>query len=671
MHRAHYLLTFGCLIGTPWVVAEPLVIEITEGQIQLEESLQADPALISAAPVADSGEMLREINGVSGSRMGGRAIDPIIRGQQQTQINVLLDGAYLHGGCPNRMDPPTSYTSVDGYDQFTLIKGSRTVVYGSGGSGATLLFERDWPLFTEDNHTLGSLSSSYRDNGAAKELAVDLAIGSKQGFLRLLGHTGNSGNYQDGDGNRVNSSYQSEGGTLAAGIQLTEQTRLQGSYESMDEEDILFPGAGMDSPYANSDSVRLKLNHQFSNSPLDKLLVELYRTEVEHSMDNFSLRTLSLGGMPMIAPSSSDTLGGRVVFDAQLSTINWRFGADFQENQRNATLLNGMNGTKIGIQWPDVLLEQQGLFAEGEKGLDLNNSLKLGLRLDHFRAKAERTTEPFMMAGNSSSAAQLYKMSYGMESLHGQTQTDTQLSGFINWTHRLNTAYRVESSISRSIRVPDATERYMATGKWVGNPNLEAEKHHQLEIILAHQSQQMSWSLSGWYNRVDDFILREYTSNRLNYHNISAELYGAELEANYPLSAAWSIIPALAWTVGNNLETGRSLSQISPLQASLALSYQKQAWTADIQLQAASKQSDVCLKSSACNGLDLQETAGWGIINMNIGYQLDDHWNLSGGVKNLFDKAYSLHENREDILGNQTQVAEPGRALWLKLDAHF
>ena len=50
------------------------------------------------SPGRETGDSLRDLLGVSGSRMGGHGIDPTIRGLSQTQLNVLLDGAYVHGG---------------------------------------------------------------------------------------------------------------------------------------------------------------------------------------------------------------------------------------------------------------------------------------------------------------------------------------------------------------------------------------------------------------------------------------------------------------------------------------------------------------------------------------------------------------------------------------------
>ncbi|MGB0467248.1 MAG: TonB-dependent copper receptor [Pontibacterium sp.] len=644
------------------------MIEITEGLPRVVDEVQAQPEVINPAPMTDSGELLRSLNGVGGSRMGGRGIDPVVRGQQQTQLNVLLDGAYLHGGCPNRMDPPTTYAPTDSYDRVTVIKGNHTVVYGAGGAGGTLLFERDWPLFDMDKSIKGTVSAGYRDNGEATDLTGDVATGSDNGFIRLIAHTGEAGNYEDGQGEDVRSGYESESVALIGGLRLGEDTTLEASYEMLDEEDVLFPGAGMDSPYADSDTVRLKLAHQFRTGALRRLRVETYRSEVAHNMDNFSLRTLSAGAGPKEAPSSSDTTGARVLLDAHFADIDWVLGVDAQQNQRNATLINANNALSMGIQWPDVQIRQTGLFVEGEKSVSKDDVLKAGLRYDHVTAEAGRLDESFLLMGTTKTATDLYRMNYGTTETD---QTENNLAGFITWTHRLNADYSLESTLSRAVRTADATERYMATGMWVGNPELEAEKHHQLDVVLAKEAEQYRWMLSGWYNRVDDYILRENIGMKALYRNIEAELFGAEVEATYQLSPRWRLTPSVAWVKGNNLDNDTSLSQISPITASIALDYQVDKLALGATLVGAAQQNDVCLKNTACNGRDLQATPGYGSLNLDMAYHLTNQLTFSGGVDNLFDNAYSLHENREDVLGNSVQVAEPGRSVWIKLNATF
>ncbi|MGB1110269.1 MAG: TonB-dependent receptor plug domain-containing protein, partial [Gammaproteobacteria bacterium] len=91
----------------PLQVQAATIVDITQRQSAGEE--------VTNAPSADAGEALRAVPGVSGVHMGGHGVDPVIRGQGMTRVNVLIDGAFIHGACPNRMDPPTSYAPIESF----------------------------------------------------------------------------------------------------------------------------------------------------------------------------------------------------------------------------------------------------------------------------------------------------------------------------------------------------------------------------------------------------------------------------------------------------------------------------------------------------------------------------------------------------------------------------
>ena len=113
--------------------ASPFVdpVELPELQIWGRKDLFRE----QDSPTSDGGDYLSRLSGLSGSRMGGHGTDVIIRGQQQDRNNVLLDGCAIQGGCPNRMDPPTSYAPVEFYDTVRVIKGPQALRYGPGGTG--------------------------------------------------------------------------------------------------------------------------------------------------------------------------------------------------------------------------------------------------------------------------------------------------------------------------------------------------------------------------------------------------------------------------------------------------------------------------------------------------------------------------------------------------------
>ncbi|MBR9867958.1 MAG: TonB-dependent copper receptor [Oceanospirillales bacterium] len=653
---------------------KPLVIEITSGLPQVENALQSETAAVQASPTSDGGELLQSLSGVSGIRMGGRAIDPVIRGQSQTQLNILLDGAYIHGGCPNRMDPPTSYSTVDSYDSVTVIKGNRTVVYGGGGSGGTVLFERQWPAVDEKGYS-GELSASYHSNGDRYELGADVAAGSDKGYIRVISHKTEAVNYDDGDGNEVHSSFESLSQSLLAGYRLTDTTTIEASYDKQEENDVLFAGAGMDSPYADADTTRLKLTHEFEQGVLQQMQLELYQSDVKHTMDNYSLRPA--GMMKMQAPSTSDTEGLRLIFDARAADIDWTFGADMQNNERNAELQNAA-GVVQRIMWADAEIRQAGVFAEGEKVLGADDIVKGGLRYDLISAEATRRDE--VVGTPAYSSDDIWQLA-GASAGAGEQRTEHNVGGFVSWTHRLNDQYRVESTLSRSVRTADATERYMArftmTDDWIGNPELEPEKHHQLEVSLQGNLATLNWSATGWYNRVDDYILRQTVAAEMKsrdiYRNVGAELYGAELEAVYPLNENWQLGSALAWTVGNNLDDDTPLSRIAPFELNSSLDYHKERLKMGVEWQLVASQKDICLSGATnCGGQDVRKTSGYGVVNLHAQYEFDRGLSLLAGVDNLMDKAHTVHESRDDAVNpDPFQVAEPGRSVWLRVTQSF
>ena len=638
--------------------AAPLTVEVTQGVELLPTEQSFSPVDIALQPASDITMLLDKTQGISGIRMGGRALDPVIRGQRETQLNVLLDGAYLQGGCPNRMDPPTTYASSDSYDKITLIKGSQTVRYGAGGTGGTILLSRERPVLNDDGYRL-DLTGSARNNAGGGMLSADAAVGNDQGYLRLVASHDEANNYEDGAGNEVRSAYETRSGAVILGLNLSDSTELQLSYDRNEERNVLFAGAGMDSPSSDADSYRARIRHTLNQGPFQLLTAELYQSNVDHLMDSYSLRGLPAG---MVAPSTSDTSGGRVFLEGWLGAHEVVVGADIQTNERDATLYNYPAGMPMGILWPDVTLQQVGIFAEVARQLDSSNRLKTGLRLDHITAEADRLTESFMMGSRTP------VMLYGATP---SDQSEHNLSGFVSWQHQLSPDAQIETTLSRGVRTADATERYMAKSNWVGNPWLNPEKHHQLEVTYRQLGGE-PWSISAFYNQVDDYILRYQDVGVERYKNVEAALYGLEASYQRVLTPTWTLFADATYTVGENLDDDQPLSRISPLSATLRTEYKQGPWQGGVRWLLSAAQNDVCLNSSSCAGQDVAATAGFGVVDLYMKREVNQSVALSMGVDNLFDKLYRHHESRDNVFDpSPIQVNEPGRTVWLSVSGHF
>ncbi|MGB5442665.1 MAG: TonB-dependent receptor, partial [Gammaproteobacteria bacterium] len=457
MNKKFFYIFFMALPTASTMAADPVIL-VEDAQLPAPATQSWLPEEIDLAPVSDGGELLRNIPGISGIRQGGRGIDPIIRGQTNNRLNILLDGAYVHGGCPNRMDPPTAYTSMNSYDNIIVIKGSQSVIYGGGGSGGTLLFERRTPRFSDDEPYRAEVSAGYKGNSDTQQYGADVAAGSRDWFIRGIVDYNDANNYEDGDGNTVRSAYTNKEGVIILGYTPSNDTRLELSYEANREEDVLFAGARMDAPYSDNDTTRLRFESGTPVGIFAGVKAELYYSNIDHLMNNFSLRPPPANPMmKMKTPSSSDTGGGRMSGEIDAGNgMVWTLGADYQKNNRDAERFSGAAlGTLQSIIWPDVDLQQTGLFAEFTRPLSDRDSLKAGIRYDHVEASAGRASEKPLLR----SPEQMY-VAY-----NGTTEADSSednVGGFLTLEHRLDHGTAVYATLSRAVRTADATERYIA-----------------------------------------------------------------------------------------------------------------------------------------------------------------------------------------------------------------
>ncbi|MCU7847940.1 MAG: TonB-dependent copper receptor [Candidatus Thiodiazotropha sp. (ex Lucinoma kastoroae)] len=688
-------LAISSLLVSPSLFAEKQTEILTdvhvEGDAETAPAVTVIPMDVGSQGIpADGGDFLRDINGVSGIRMGGHGIDPVIRGQSQNRLNIILDGAYIHGGCPNRMDPPTAYSAMESYDSVTVIKGSQTVIYGGGGSGGTVLFERTPPQFVEGKNYLGKIDAGYKGNSQTKDLSADFAAGTELGYIRAVVGYKDADNYEDGDGNEVRSAYENSSGNLILGYTPDQSKRLELNIEATREDDTLYAGAGMDSPLSDADNLRFKYEQNDELGPFTGVKAEIYSSQVDHVMDNFSLRELA-APMRMSVPSSSDTTGGRLLGDLMIGDNSLTIGIDYQNNERDADRLSGMPtmepSTLQSIMWPGAELEQTGLFAELAMPVGIENSLKIGLRYDQVDASISRGDEKPTL-GPSPTPNNLYAAYYADSS---DSQTENNVGGFIHYEHSLGggTLY---TGFSRSVRTADATERYLASfsrnmmtgmdSSWVGNPELEPELHHQLEAGYKWQSAGWDSDITLYYDDVSDFILRDRARGQDGilvsngtatiYRNVDAELYGIEWQGGYQVSNSLVAKASLAYVRAENTTDDRALAQIAPLEATLGLDYTSGDWELGGTLRMNAKQTRADLENGS--GQDVQETPGWGVLDLYGKYDIAKNADIRFGIDNLLDKRFAYHVNRANVdpfNPEAIQVNEPGREAWVRGSLKF
>ncbi len=654
--------------GAAQAETETLATMIIEGSAGMPGELSITPRQ-SPAPASDAGDWLRRINGIEAVRMGGHGLDPVIRGQQGNALNILVDGGYVLGGCPNRMDPPTAYAPLHSFDRVAVSKGVTTLQHGAGGSGGTVLFERSAPdVDGREVQQQGSVGASYDDNGKRAGLHATLLAGNQNGYWRLFGERQTASDYEDGDGRRLHSGFETTSGGLALGFTPTADTELAFGYEGVRERDVEFAGAGMDAPKSDNDTLRGRLDHAFS----DTLRVEnrLQFTTIDHVMDNYSLREPPVKmGMPMKmrSPTESDTLTWKSMAVQQLADSDLRYGVNVLQNGRDARIINDTADKVAFLSWPDVTTRQSGVFAELDHYLGERTTLSGGLRLDYSEASADAADRA---SDTGVVAADLYRRGYGVA---GGLDHDAWLvGGFLRGEQRLSDTDTLYASLSRAERDADATERYFAKGDWVGNPDLDPEVHHQLDLGLERRLAHGGLEMAAFADRVDDYIFRDTVDGVSVYRNIDATLYGVELSGDLRWAHHWETRGQLSWVRGDNLDDGGALADIAPLRGRLSQFHVRDNWEAGLTARFSGAQDRLGPDEMATSGyvvLDAEAAWRWQAMTLRI------------GVSNLLDKTYSdfLNRNRnasdpflaEDPASLSLPLNEPGRSLWAGIDYRF
>mgnify|MGYP000727111253 FL=1 len=495
---------------SPIIVEDEVIINPAIGEPEEYARTKGTPA--------DGGEFLRQVNGVNMSRFGGRGLEPIIRGQSQTQLNILLDGAYVHGGCPNRMDPPSSWAALETYEKVEVIRGVQTLQYGGGGSGGTVLFERDTRALAEEEGLHGRVSAAASTNDLTYDFLADVVASGEKGYVRFFTELKENDNYEDGDGNEVRSAFDHKQAGIVLGYTPTEHRLFELTIERNEFTDALYPGSGMDSPEESATFYKLRYLDKPDVAWIDDIKAEVYYMEVDHVMDNFSLRDFN----PMMmreTDTTSDTSGGRLVLTSTTGNTIWNYGIDLQRNVRNATLFNMSMTPAVPLffLWPDADIRQYGLFAEATTKVDVKRRLVYGLRVDRVDASAGLAgAQPNPMSPYTANMA--YMTYYGTTA---QDQQETNIGGLLRYEQDVNYGITLFAGLSRTVRTADATERYMnkwnpmdPTQRWIGNPAIKPEKHHQLDLGLTKRGGSHSFSATLFYDDVSDYILRDVAAGQ-------------------------------------------------------------------------------------------------------------------------------------------------------------
>jgi iron complex outermembrane receptor protein len=267
-------------------------------------------------------------------------------------------------------------------------------------------------------------------------------------------------------------------------------------------------------------------------------------------------------------------------------------------------------------------------------------------------------------------------------------RTFDNLSGSLGLVFTPNEEYAVAFTINHAERAPTYQELFAngthaATGAFeIGNPNLNPEKSLGFDLNLRKRIGWVTGSVSGYYNRYNNFIGQFPTGvvhvvngesyNELLYQATNAEFIGSELEATVHLLHPITTDPPanqnnIHWQMkadvvrARDSQTGLSLPRIPPFHLTNTLILERGAFGARLEGIYAAPQSYLAANET--------RTSSYFLVNLTLTYRIKQ----GPSTLDLFVKGMNLtnEDAREHTSVLKDRVPLPGRGLVVGMKLTF
>ena len=643
---------------------------------------EIDPKLPrQPVPASDGADYLKTIPGFSAIRNGGSNGDPVLRGMFGSRLNLLSNDSSMPGACPSRMDNPMSYISPETYDRLIVIKGPQTVLWGPGASAGTVRFERDIPRYADQG--VQAVGGMLIGSNGRHDAVIDTSVGAAQGYVRLTGNTSQADDYKAGDGSRVPSEWNKWNADVALGWTPDADTRLELGLGRGDGE-ARYAGRGMDGTQFDRHSTTLHFEKANLDGVLNRVEASAYRNDVDHLMDNYTLREPnphSAMPMPMASNVARLTKGGRVALDLDFSRWQATLGMDAQNSQHKKRMARGRDTYALQPWQADARFSNRGVFAEARVDAGSASAWVAGLRMDRAEADDLRPPPALMSVHMTPQTGELAAQSARLD----RQREETLGSGFLRYEWQANTGVSGFAGVGHTRRMPDYWELFSPKAGPMGAEDafvgVQPERTTQLDVGVNYRSQRLDTWVNAYVGKIDDYILFIYggpqsMGGMTRAVNIDARIHGAEAGFEYRVLDALKLGSTLAYARGENHDTGGALPQMPPLELRMNAGWQAEDWNIGVLWRVVDAQNRVAPGQGNVVGQDLSKSKGFGTLAVNGSLRLGRYWRLSAGIDNVFDRAFSEHLNLAGSAdfgypADPVRILEPGRTGWLKLNFNY
>lgn len=389
---------------------------------------------------------------------------------------------------------------------------------------------------------------------------------------------------------------------------------------------------------------RFSLVHEYSNEQgwLQSAKTQLYYQNAQ--TDNYRNRTSTRGFRSESGSRGEKIFGFQSDFispnDVAVQNV-LRYGVAYQHNDMTYRLVRKRAIDSTNYQ-PSADTKQQKISAYLEDEIALGNVyITPHLGVLHYQAKPKKD-------GNYQQAAEEY--------VDVKAQNGTYFLPKFSVAWKLNSAFEPYFQYSRGINTPSSQQLSSSFGNTVvvggrivrqyavvGNANLSPETANNFELGFRGKNEQISYRVSGYYNKYKNFIDfvagSSPTYNPLiQYQNFErAKIYGVTAEAKWFIQPEIYISGGVAYAKGKAENKGvrTPINTISPLKLKAGLGYEGERFGANVLLTHTKAKADKDI-----NGTIFNPTRSVNVVDLGVYWKPIKQLSFSAKVNNIFDEKY-------------------------------
>ncbi len=608
---------------------------------------------------ADLGEALSKKDpDIVISRRSGIANDIILRGFKKDNINIIIDGGKIYGGCPNRMDPPISHVVTSNINSVIVNEGPYDVEnFGTLGGNIKVDTKAPKSGFSgEANLNIGSFAyqkGSLTMQGGDQKVKALITISKEK-----------SKQYKDGNGDKFDAQLKKAKAPLANRYQpqyidmdafskksflgklyfnLNNNQKLKFSYTANRSDDVLYPNTPMDALKDDSDLYNFQYTIKNLSIYSKKLDFLYYYSKVVHPMSTRYKRASKIKG-EVENDMLSKIAGGKIKNSFLFNNSYITYGLDYSKRTWDGYYNNGKKSI------PNAITKNRAAFLDISSKVD-KNSFRYGLRYDKSNITNDR----------------------------GLKEPDfNSLNGYIFDSFDYDDSMSFFGGVGIAHRVPDGRELYfMKKGNLIGTPTLNQTKNSEIDLGVKKNFENSEFKLKLFYSRLSNYIYFNNDLPKNKFVNIDAKIYGVKLSGLVMISDEFNFDYGISYLKGKKDsplvgQTDTDLADITPLRGIFTLNYEPDMKTkASFELIAQKSWTSY----DGDNGE--QRISGFAIVNTKYQTMLNHSWILTLGMDNIFDKTYQSSNTYNDLTlvmtggGKKIGLNNPGRYGYINLTYKF